>query len=73
MQEHHSLCWDVVLSLNAMGRGLALPQLNGPGLLTPHGSSYPLGAVGREWVGWETRGVEGGAKGGIRGKTMDEI
>lgn len=41
-----------MLSLNAVGRGLVLPQLNVPDLLTHHGNSYPLreekgGGVGR--------------------------
>lgn len=45
-----------MLSLNAVGRGFILPQLNAPYFVSPHGSSYLLIRVeGLGW--WEATGV----------------
>lgn len=39
---------------------MQLPQLNVPGLLTPHGRTYPLGAVDGGWAEGQVRRVGGG-------------
>lgn len=56
---------DAILSLNATGRGLILPQLNVPDFVDSHGSPYSLRGVDGEL----TEGRGGEVVGGVRGRT----
>lgn len=60
----HSLGWHALLSLSAKGRGLALPQLSGPGFVDPPGETLPCGRSG-----WEVDN-EGGEGGGVGERTV---
>lgn len=57
--------WDVRLSLNVVGSGFVLPQLNGPGFV--ESTLGPLPFERNRWggVNWEE-----GARGGVRERTV---
>lgn len=66
----HPLGRGALLSLDAVGRGLILPQLNVTGFFfTLHGRSYSLEGVDEGWV----MGEGGGSRGGEGEETVVDM